>query len=175
MPILGVIDSAKSGSLTSFESIATIVAAGGESSLQFTSIPQNYTHLQMRYYIRGSDAGATAFSNIYVNGFAYTTNYSGHTIESNGSTVGRASIVSGGGIGNLFSPGVTSTANVFAAGIADVLDYTNTNKNKVVRVLHGHDTSGGGQLLSTAAVTSLGIFNMTFVAGCRLSLYGIKG
>jgi hypothetical protein len=182
MPILGIIDSAKTGNQTAYESIATFVASGGETSFQFTSIPQTYTHLQMRYYIRGTDSGATSFSNIYLNGQAYTTTYSGHTVQSDGSVVGRNNIVSGGGIGNLFTPGAGATANVFAAGIADVLDYTNTNKNKVVRVLHGHDAAGagqiifgGGQLLSTSTVTSMGIFNMTFAAGSRLALYGIRG
>jgi hypothetical protein len=160
--------------------IASITPSVGTNSVQFTSIPQTFTHLQMRYFVRGSDAGATAFTNISINGNQYTTNYSCHTLEGNGSAAAVTSSVSGGGIGNLYSPGASATANVFAAGIADLLDYTNTNKNKVVRVLHGHDTNGGGQailgsgqLLSTAAVTSIGMFNFTSVAGCRFDLYGI--
>jgi hypothetical protein len=182
-PILGIFASSASvDASATYQSIATITASGGETSLSFTSIPQTYTHLQMRYFIRGSDAGTVAYSNISINGNAYGTNYSGHTVQGDGSTASATNIVSGGGIGNLYSPGSSATANVFASGIVDLLDYTNTNKNKVVRVLHGHDTNGGGQiifgggqLLSTATVTSIGIFNMTFVAGSRLALYGIKG
>ena len=161
--------------------IASITPSVGTNSVQFTSIPQTFTHLQMRYFVRGSEAGATAFTNISINGNAYTTNYSGHTVQGDGSYAGSTNIVSGGGIGNLYSPGASATANVFAAGIVDLLDYTNTNKNKVVRIIHGHDTNGGGQailgsgqLLSTAAVTSMGMFNFTSVAGCRFDLYGIS-
>jgi len=165
-----------------YVSIATIVPSPGTNSVQFTSIPQTFTHLQMRYFVRGSDAGATAFTNISINGNQYTTNYSCHSLQGDGTSAGVTNSVSGGGIGNLYSPGASATANVFAAGIADVLDYTNTNINKVVRVLHGHDTNGGGQiifgsgqLLSTAAVTSIGMFNFTSAAGCQFALYGIKG
>ncbi len=152
----------------------------GSGSFQFTSIPQTFTHLQMRYSFRGSDAGLYSYLNVYINGSAYGTNYSGHTLQGDGSTVGVTNIVSGGGIGNLYAPGASATANVFASGIVDLLDYTNTNKNKVVRVLHGYDANGSGlaifgsgQLLSTSTVTSLGIFNFTSAAGCRIDLYGI--
>jgi hypothetical protein len=160
--------------------IASGVPSVGAGSFQFTSIPQTFTHLQMRYFVRGSDAGAVSYMNIYINGSAYGTNYSGHTIGGDGANAYSTNTVSGGGIGNLFTPGSSSTANCFVSGIVDVLDYTNANKNKVIRVQHGYDTNGAGYAifgsgmqLSTASVTSIGLFNMTFVANCRIDLYGI--
>ena len=49
MPILGVIDSAKTGNLSSYESIQTItVGSGGASTIVFSSIPSTYAHLQIR-------------------------------------------------------------------------------------------------------------------------------
>ena len=161
--------------------IASGTPAVGSGSFQFTNIPQTFTHLQMRVFFRGSDAGAVSYSNVYVNGDAYTSNYSMHNLLGDGSTAYSAGVANAGGIGNLFSPGASSTANVFAAGIVDVLDYTNTNKYKTLRILYGFDANGSGTVglssgmlkSTTAAITSIGMFNFTSVAGCRFDLYGI--
>ena len=162
--------------------IASVNLGVGSGSFQFTSIPQTFSHLQMRVFFRGSDSGAVSYLNVYVNGDAYTTNYSVHNLIGDGSTAYAAGTANAGGIGNLFSPGASSTANVFASGIVDVLDYTNTNKYKTLRILWGYDTNGAGNVIlssgmlksSTAAVTSLGIFNFTSAAGCCVDLYGIS-
>lgn len=155
--------------------------AAGNGSFQFTNIPQTFTHLQMRVFFRGSDAGAVSYSNVYVNGNAYTSDYSMHNLIGDGSTAYSAGTANAGGIGNLFSPGASSTANVFAAGIVDVLDYTNTNKYKTLRILWGYDANGSGNVSlssgmlksTTAAITSIGAFNFISVANCRFDLYGI--
>ena len=68
MPILGVIDSSKSGNLysASYESIATVsVGSGGAANVEFTSIPQTYTHLQLRAISRGT--GTTAAEEVNMN------------------------------------------------------------------------------------------------------------
>lgn len=160
--------------------IASGVPSVGATFFSFTSIPQTFTHLQMRYFVRGSDAGAIAFAALEINGNRYTTNYSSHTLAGDGTSPYSTSVASGGGVSNLYTSGSTTVANSFTSGIVDALDYTNTNKNKVVRILHGFDSNGSGQaifasgqLLSTAAITSIGLFNMTFAANCRFDLYGI--
>lgn len=153
----------------------------GAGSFQFTSIPQTFSHLQMRVFFRGSDAGGISFSNVYLNGDAYTSNYSMHNLGGDGSTITSQGSANAGGIGNLFSPGASSTANVFASAIVDVLDYTNASKLKTVRIIWGFDANGSGQLScssgmlksTTAAITNLGIFNFTAAANCRVDLYGI--
>jgi hypothetical protein len=161
--------------------IASVSLGAGAGSFQFTSIPQTFTHLQMRYYFRGSDAGAISFLNVYLNGNAYTTDYSCHTMAGDGASAYATGTANAGGIGALYAPGASSTANCFAAGVVDVLDYTDTSKFKTTRVLTGYDANGAGQailgsgvLRSTAAITSLGIFNFTSVANCRVDLYGIS-
>ena len=82
----------------------------------------------------------------------------------------------------------TNSSN-FASGIADILDYSNTTKNKTTRTFSGYDTNGGpsngdfgivmlgsGFYNTTAAVTSLGIYSLTnFVENSSFSLYGIRG
>lgn len=161
--------------------IASLVPTVGAGSVQFTNIPQTFTHLQLRYFIRGSDSGSIAFANIYVNGNAYTTDYSNHSVGGDGASAYSTAVANGGGVSNLYAPGASTTANCFAVGLADVLDYTNTNKYKTIRVLHGWDANGSGYAIlasgmlksTTAAITSIGLFNMTFVANCRIDLYGI--
>ena len=64
----------------------------------------------------------------------------------------------------------------------DILDYTNTNKNKTIRAIAGFDANGSGTAglwssvyLDTSAITSIavGTANSNFAAGSRLDLYGI--
>jgi len=78
---------------------------------------------------------------------------------------------------------LTGTANVFSAGIVDILDYANTTTNKTVRVLSGSDYNGSGEfaftsgaLLSTSAVTSLLFYidSLTIAQYSSFALYGIK-
>ncbi len=49
MPILGTIASSFLTSLSDYDSIASVlVGAGGQSAVEFTSIPNTYKHLQIR-------------------------------------------------------------------------------------------------------------------------------
>jgi hypothetical protein len=159
--------------------IASGSPAAGAGNFEFTNIPQTFTHLQMRYTSRGTDSGAVSFSNIWINGNAYGTNYSLHNLIGDGSSARSEGGFNIGGIGNLFSPASSTTANCYAGGIADILDYTSAVKNKVVRVVHGYDLNGSGNLSlssgmlnNTSPVTRVGLFNLTFAANCRFDLYG---
>jgi len=80
--------------------------------------------------------------------------------------------------------GNTSTSGAFAAGIIDILDYTNTSKNTTVRGFAGITGTTtpkielkSGAWLNTSAVSSVTLFRsgLPFVSGSRFSLYGIKG
>ena len=49
MPIIGVIASSRLGAAGDFESIATVsVGSGGAANVEFTNIPNTYSHLQIR-------------------------------------------------------------------------------------------------------------------------------
>jgi hypothetical protein len=81
--------------------------------------------------------------------------------------------------------GATASANVFGVGITDVLDYTNTNKNKVLRNLGGVDNNGSGRVamtsgmwLNTNAITSITLVpsvGTSFNEYSQFALYGIQG
>jgi hypothetical protein len=173
---------------TSYESIATFaVGAGGSASINFTSIPQTFKHLQVRYIARNT---ATA----YVNGGATymqfngdtTVNYSFHDIRGDGTSASAYSQPASGGNNVMYVNGQTGSGSsntlIYGVAIVDILDYTNTNKNKTIRVIGGQDTNGAGIIdldsgawYSTSAVTSIQIINGTFAQNSHFALYGIKG
>jgi hypothetical protein len=172
----------------SYESIATVtVGAGGASSIDFTSIPSTYKHLQIRGITKL--AGATSDDNILArfNGNATSGNYGSHYLFGNGnsgsSAQAGASVTSQTSMFVGRTTGANTASGIFGAAVIDVLDYQNTNKNKVVRNLSGHDYNGSGMIwfesgfwLSTAAITSISIFaNSNFSQHSSFALYGIKG
>jgi hypothetical protein len=169
-----------------FSSIATAtVGSGGSSTITFSSIPQIYTHLQLRmfaqsnYSFPGSDGTLVRF-----NGDTTTTNRY-HQLFGNGTSMtansGTGNFTVGQRIGN-------STVNgFFGAVIFDILDYTSTNKNKVTRSLGGVDWNGSteGQiyynssiyLVSNTAISSMTITpgdGTLFTNNSHFALYGIK-
>jgi hypothetical protein len=195
MPILGTVASQFSGkSFNSFESIQTItVGAEGQSTVVFSSIPQTFKHLQIR-------AMATTPS---VNGiYDQTTfnsdtgsNYSFHFLEGRPdlSPTARASSGVSQSHVRLFAwgsgPYGTGTTGWPAVGIADILDYTDTNKYTTIRGLGGGDSNStvssvgltSGSWRNTNAITSITLTAFavgsatTFGQYSSFALYGIKG
>jgi len=172
---------------TSFESIATVsVGSGGSSSITFSSIPATYSHLQIRLLARaGRSNAAGGYLFMQLNG-SFMTAY--HWLYGTGSTV--ISQAGSGGLGNdsaiVTVPGSTAGANIFGAGVIDILDYANTNKTKVARILSGDDLNGSGimsftstLLNSTSAITSITFGSVDGVGNIpqysHFALYGIKG
>lgn len=169
-----------------YDSIATVtVGAGGASSIDFSSIPQTYQHLQIRGILRyNSGTTGEAMSWIRFNGDS-TTSYSGHILYGTGTSpfgYGEASKSSAWAIECI---GNGNTASVYAAGVVDILDYTDTSKNKVLRSLSGFDANGSGLIIAasgalykTPAVTSISIVPASgytgFLQFSTLALYGIK-
>lgn len=186
MPILGVIDSGKSGNLysASFDSIAaTTVGAGGASYVEFTSIPQTYTHLQIRTIARSTTAG-TGADWLYCQFNSDTgSNYAHHRLIGDGATAsaGAAASVTEVRVGAPLRDG--NTAGIYGVSVVDILDYTNTNKNTTVRSLIGQDRNGAGEVtfysglwLNTSAITSIKLYSESnnLKQYSSIALYGIK-
>jgi hypothetical protein len=166
---------------TDFESIATVsVGAGGSTSIDFTSIPSTYQHLQ----IRGILLNLTTQPQMLVrfNSDSAST-YSRHQIEGNGSTA------SGGAAANAtsiihFINGIESTSTAGSSFVLDILDYKDTNKFKTTRALAGTDKNGTGQVFlvsgnwrNTNAINAITLLPNTsnFAQHSHFALYGIKG
>ena len=167
-----------------FESIATTtVGSGNAASVTFSSIPQTFTHLQLRILMRGSsgsqNAGFVRFNSDSAN------NYVNHQLFGNGSTItsNGGSSVSGCYIQKI--PGSSDAASCFGVAVMDILDYKNTNKYTTTRYLGGDDLNGAGFAflgsglwLNTAAITSINIVTDgggDFVQYSHFALYGIRG
>jgi hypothetical protein len=161
--------------------IATInVGSSAPAGLTFSSIPQNFTHLQMRAFSRSTTA--TSGVNIPIQ-FNLDTgnNYAVHYLGGNGSgafsgVVGTSYSAANGG----WTAGYNDTSNVFGANIIDILDYTNTNKYKTVRSLSGVDTNGAGLTglwsglwMNTAAITTIAFSLGSIAQYSTFQLYGI--
>lgn len=187
MPILGIIASSITGNLVtnSYESISTVtVGAGGAADITFSSIPSTYKHLQIRAIMRSAAGASVSGFNFQLNGVT-TTSYAFHRLRGDGSTAAATASVSDNNIGIGESPADNATASIFGGMVLDVLDYTNTNKNKTTRVLMGHDANGSGSIwfssglyfANTNAVSSIKFY---FSAGSfkqysHFALYGIRG
>lgn len=163
--------------------LATVtVGAGGSSSVTFSDIPGNYEHLQIRCIFQRTTAATFSSASIIFNSDTTNTNYARHDLYGTGAATGASGIATGSNTSKIIAYMGSGTA--FGPGIVDILDYTNTNKYKVVKALGGVDNNGSGLValssgmwLSTAAITSI---NMTFDSGATASqyssfaLYGIK-
>lgn len=158
----------------SYESIATVtVGAGGASSITFSSIPQTYTHLQLRGFFKGGDNLYGQFNSDTGN------NYKTHYLLGNGSS---ASAGVGGQADSVFIGRAQGSGSNFGGFVCDILDYTNTNKNTTTRSLASWDGNGSGEMfffsglwINTNAITSIYLYGPSMVQYSTVSLYGIKG
>jgi hypothetical protein len=172
-----------------YDSIQTVtVGSGGQATISFTSIPQTYTHLQIRATSKNLYTGAVGddSSNMYFNADTTYTNYRTHRLNGNGATVSSNSVQSSGTyiLGGGFSVRSYSTyTNMFGVAVTDILDYTNTNKYTTVRMLAGADMNGAGDVvlhsglwMSTAAISAITLSDAAgnFAQYSSFALYGIK-
>jgi hypothetical protein len=175
---------------SSYESIASYTISGTTTgSVTFTNIPQTFQHLQLRIFARSLTAATNEALYLYnYNNNAGSTGSATHSLSGDGNLT-----YANGYTGQYSSfiatlPAASSTASAFGVSITDILDYTNTNKNKTLRTLYGYDANGSGTigfasnlpltLPGTAAITTLSP-SLTggnyLAAGSVIALYGIKG
>jgi hypothetical protein len=173
-----------SGGGAAFELISTQLISTNTASVTFTSLPTTYTHLELRYTARTTQAAANDQMKILLNSDS-GSNYTERLVQGNGSTATSNGFTAQGFIWPGYAMGANATASVFALGIVSFVDYLSTAKNKTVRSISGYHTTAGAiqasQLFSsywasTAAISSITISaNGSFVSGSRFSLYGIRG
>ena len=189
MPILGIIASQISGHLFqpsgSYDSIATVNGNGSATSLTFSSIPSTYKHLQLRWIAR--DGRPVQGDSLFLQFNADTgSNYVRyHLLYGDGATVSSLSSISTTSVFFGYAPGTSAAASIYGAGVTDILDYSNTNKNKTTRNLLGEDFNGSGDMafssglwMNTSAISSITILTGTgtaFTTASQFALYGIKG
>lgn len=182
-PMLGIMASAISGNLSSYESIATANGTGSSGTITFSSIPGTYKHLQIRYIGRNS-AGGGAFATLRMRMNGYTSTYPVHRLFGDGATATSYAATTEVYIQDTMSmPTNTAAADVFGAGVIDLLDYADTNKFTTLRALSGTDNNGSGHIMfgsglyqQTTAVTSITLEanGVNWLTNSTFALYGIK-
>jgi hypothetical protein len=172
--IIGSFSTGVAPSTTSYESIATVtVGGGGAADVEFTSIPSDYTHLQIRGIGLITSAGGFTVQFNTDTG----SNYSWHQLYGEGSIAQANSGATQTFMYMAYGGGSTTAPNAF---VTDVLDYANTNKYKTLRSLSGNDLNGSGGIQfwsgnwrSTSAITSIKV-TASFNQYSQLALYGVK-
>lgn len=184
MPILGTVASQFAGKpFNSFESIATVtVGSGGQDIVEFTSIPQTFKHLQLRFMFKNNDSGS--FNNSPMRFNNVTSGYFEHYLTSDTAinATGGANLSAFNTI--IWAASTSLNANVFSTGVVEILDYSSTSKTKVVRSHGGgnNNTSGivwlhSGLFNSQDAVSSIQVDTGGQMVSehSQFALYGIKG
>jgi len=182
--ILGITASQISGRLstTAYESIATVTLSSATNTITFSSIPSTYKHLQLR----GINLSSGQDNNVMLR---FNTdsgnNYSEHAMYGAGTSSGAYNTVPAS-----YAPaGYTADSTNPYPTVCDILDYSNTNKNKVVRALGGGDRNGSTSYVTfnssawynTAAINRIDIVHgniaggKVFNANTSFALYGIRG
>lgn len=170
----------------SYYSISTVTLSSAASTIDFTSIPQTYKHLQIRFMGRDSRTGTPLEGYLIRFNNDTAATYQDHMIYGDGSSAAYSYNLGAGATAmapySIASAGAST--GVFGASIVDILDYTNTNKAKSIRALSGTDNNGAGAVgftsgawRSTSAVSSISIVaNVgSFQQYTHAALYGIKG
>ena len=188
MPIIGVVASSILKASSSFDSIATVTASGGETSLDFTSIPSTYKYLQIRGRAR-ANAGGTSTLSIYMQFNADTgSNYVRQIFSGGGGGISDVTGADSSGINiRIFGSVMNTNANTndSAVSLITIYDYASTAKRKSVNYFAGSNNdststiyrsvAGGGVWNSTSAITSIKLEGeQPYAAGSTFSLYGIK-
>jgi len=162
------------------------VGSGGQNGdIIFNNIPQIYTHLHVRVFARAPFASADAPVGLYTPALSGAVYYFHGLNGGGGGSASSASQLTYGDIDVQRIPAASTASNIYGYQTIDILDYTNTNKYKVVRTLGGYDANGSGQLhmeggviptlnaIQSLGFTTYGITGTTFVAYSRIDLYGI--
>lgn len=179
MPILGVVASAKTGKLASYESIQTITVGAATNVVTFTTVPTTYKHLQIR-----ATMSCTSVNNMFMrvgNGSIDTgANYTWHQLFGDGATP----YSNGNASGTFCYIGYNFNTAHPNPSIIDLLDYSSTVKAKSFKTIAGTESNGGGyaQLWGGSWVNNSAINTISFETGggnfntdSVFALYGIKG
>lgn len=181
---LGIFSAAGSSLPPAFELIATGFGTGSNSAITFSSIPQTYKHLQIRY--TGKHASSTRNLELRMNNVSGNF-YFRKSMLGNGTAISSTNSGTAATGSILLTDGLMSSSpsGAAAVGIIDIFDYQDTSKNTTIRANYGQvDTTNNvcrvnltsGFWNNTAAATaiSLQVPAGQFESNTRFSLYGIK-
>lgn len=168
---------------TAFQSIQTVtVGSGGQSTISFSSIPATFSHLQIRATVFSLQTSGDIYYSISPDTTPPSTSFFSHYLNGNGSTVSSST---NDLIRRISANGNAHTTAPFVF-IMDILDYSNTNKFKTVKVLRGIDPASfaiqqdvgiNSSFVRTTSALNTVTFTISstgFGQHSTFALYGIK-
>lgn len=165
------------------------VGSAGASTIDFTSIPNTYKHLQIRGINQvGYSSNTLGGLNLRVGNSSIDTgsNYAYHYLRGEGSGTPGAGAASSTSFISASTTRLASTdTSTFGAVVIDILDYASTSKYKTIRALGGVDANGSGfmnfnsglWMNSSNAITNIRLYcnDGNFNQYTQIGLFGIKG
>ena len=153
--------------------IATITASGSTTSVTFSSIPQTYTDLVIAGAFYETSSSNTS---LQFNGDT-GSNYSSTSLLGNGSTASSARVSN---FAEMFWDR-QGNATGYGAGIANIMNYSNTTTYKTVLLRYGYPSTWTeadvGLWRNTSAITSITILvgggGANLASSSTFTLYGI--
>ena len=158
------------------------VTSGTQPFAEFTNIPQNYKHLQVRAFTKATQVNNPAMRFGAAGSLDSGSNYSWHHWWGNGSVASS----NGGGDQTFMYVSYNSNTASTTGFYIDIFDYASTSKFKHMRSMTGscNNSSTGGEAgmfngawRNTAAINTLRIYpgSGAWDTGTIIALYGIKG
>ena len=186
MLLLGVVQAQafEAAGAGSYDLLQTEILTGTQASVTFSSLGDyaaDYQHLQVRFTARTTSTGRTTISMRSRLNADTGSNYRGHGLGGNGSSVFSFDTTASTSALSGIIGTADLAADIFGSGVIDLLDPFNSSKNSTFKTLSGV-TSGNrvdlhsGVWFDNDSVTSWTILpeSDSFVAECRFSLYGLK-
>ena len=172
--------------IPAFEAIQTISTGGSsQASIDFTSIPSTYKHLQIRYNIKGTAAtnlqtACFRFNNTAGTGYTDYRAYYGVGFRGGSAELGLDRAYLGA------TPAGNANASFRGSGVITIYDYADTSKYKMGVAHHGYGYNDSSnqeanwrtvKWESTSAINQVTLFMQAGDIGtnCMATLYGIKG
>jgi hypothetical protein len=165
--------------------LGQVVCVGGETTITFANIPQNFTDLRISFSGRDTASGSGSLAaRIKFNGDSTAADYtSPQWIEgAAGATASTDAATSAGQICSLI-PGTSGNANALGISTIEIPSYASTAFYKIWQAHGGEWYSATaydarfGVWQSTAAITSITLTagGAAFAAGTTATLYGLGG
>jgi hypothetical protein len=166
-----------------YKKIATVVVgSGGSSAINFTSIPQTYTDLQLVSSLRVTYDGGNSWIDGIVTFNGTSTNYAEKFLFGDGDTAGTSSQSSTGLKWAAFAVDSGATASVFSNNSLYIPNYTSANNKSGLsdsvtenNATNAQQSLHGSRWSNSAAITQITItpgFG-SFVQYSTATLYGI--
>jgi hypothetical protein len=159
---------------TAIRALANTTLASTASSVTFSSIAGTYRDLIL--VVNGTTAGASSVTLRFNSDTG--ANYSSVIMEGNGTNAGSGNNASQTALFNTYAYNSTNTTG--SVHVFNIMDYTATDKHKVV-LSRTNNTSlvtaaAAGRWANTAAITTVEVRSLSssFAVGTNLSLFGVS-